>query len=152
MIVNKRFLSWEDFDRAVEGLGELYLQAARNDPRQTQAEGVMGQPRGGLPLAVALSHLLDLPLITKMPPGGTLLWVDDIFDSNITYSLALAAAHNQDTDLIALAWFSRYDPPPLARCLERVNSDIWLVFPWERWSDPDTEMARYQAARTEGRP
>lgn len=44
--------------------------------------GLYGVPRGGIPLALELSHLLDLPLLTK--PEDDCLVVDDVVDSGAT--------------------------------------------------------------------
>jgi hypoxanthine phosphoribosyltransferase len=144
-MLDKRYLTWEDFDQAVERLGMIYFEAYRAKLRRARAWGIYGEPRGGLSLAVALSHLLNLPLLMSLPYRGKVIWVDDIFDSNQTYILASAKAKEYETELLPMAWFSRYEPPPEAYYVERMDNDIWLVFPWERWSDPDTEINRYQS-------
>lgn len=45
-------------------------------------EGVYGFPRGGLCLAVALSHSLELPLLEE--PKNNSLIIDDIYDTGYT--------------------------------------------------------------------
>ena len=46
--------------------------------------GIYGVPRGGLCLAVALSHKLDIQLIES--PCKNSLIVDDVFETGITLS------------------------------------------------------------------
>jgi hypothetical protein len=53
-------LTWHDFDRAVASIAER-LHGRR-------FRGVHGLPRGGLVLAVSLSHRLELPLLPDPPP------------------------------------------------------------------------------------
>lgn len=144
MIMNKRYLTWSEFDLAIERMGAIYLEAYRTRLKGPRDGGIYGEPRGGLPLAVALSHLLDLPLLMNIPLNGKALWVDDIFDSNRSWEVARVKGEEYGTELLPMAWFSRYDPPDQGLYVERIDSDIWLVFPWERWSDPDTEIERYQ--------
>ena len=60
-------LSWADFDACVQVLTQRY--GGRS------FDGVFGIPRGGLCLAVGLSHSLDLPLLPA--PNNHCLIVDD---------------------------------------------------------------------------
>ena len=58
-----RTLSWADFDRA--------LDSAVARLASSSLSGVYGVPRGGLVLAVCLSHRLGIPLLqadTDQPP------------------------------------------------------------------------------------
>ena len=52
-----RTLSWADFDRA--------LDSAVARLASSSLSGVYGVPRGGLVLAVCLSHRLGIPLLEK---------------------------------------------------------------------------------------
>lgn len=127
----KRFLTWTQFDAAV-----LYL-AREMSKVPGPISGVYGPPRGGLPLAVALSHALEQPLL--MEPAAGMIWVDDIVDSGKTLQLALNAA-------ACCAWFSRrprYDVTMAALC----KGDEWLVFPWEVDAAAAADQADYQRRR-----
>ena len=67
-------LSWIEFD---ECINSIYEQCKNKD-----FVGVYGFPRGGLCIAVALSHSLGLPLLEQ--PKNNSLIVDDIYDSGYT--------------------------------------------------------------------
>ena len=66
-----RNLSWEELDEAVFKLASTFEGVALN--------GVYGFPRGGLPLAVALSHQLSIPLLKE--PEEDCLFVDDVYET-----------------------------------------------------------------------
>ncbi|MEY2749954.1 MAG: hypothetical protein RLZZ168_1970 [Cyanobacteriota bacterium] len=59
-----RRLSWQEFDRAVE-------QLAAHARQLPEPCGIHGVPRGGLVLAVALSHRLELPLLEQPRPWSS---------------------------------------------------------------------------------
>ena len=67
-------LSWIEFD---ECINSIYKQC-----KNKNFEGVYGFPRGGLCLAVALSHSLGLPLLNE--PKNNSLIIDDIYDTGYT--------------------------------------------------------------------
>jgi hypoxanthine phosphoribosyltransferase len=114
-------LTWSDFDAAVAALAEALR------PRSGPLSGVYGVPRGGLPLAVALSHRLGLPLLGVPPPGVPFLWVDDVLDSGTTCRLAASLY----PDSVRAVWVTkRPDPPGLAFAFTAPAS-AWVVFPWE---------------------
>ena len=69
-----RHLSWHDFDRAVETIAASC--------REAEHSGIHGIPRGGLVLAVALSHRLELPLLEQPEPAC--LVVDDVYETGRT--------------------------------------------------------------------
>ena len=67
-------LSWKEFDECIISIS--------NQCKENNFEGVYGFPRGGLCLAVALSHSLGLPLLEE--PINNSLIVDDIYDTGHT--------------------------------------------------------------------
>ena len=71
-----RTLSWADFDRA--------LDSAVARLASCSLSGVYGVPRGGLVLAVCLSHRLGIPLL-EQPQAGCLV-VDDIYETCLLYT------------------------------------------------------------------
>lgn len=120
-------LTWEDFDQAVWRL------AGQLEPFRSQLTGVYGEPRGGLPLAVALSHQLKLPFIRYAPwqEGAsypTLLWCDDIVDSGLTLQSRSKRIGR------GAVWVRRAGMEiPAHVCTAHVTFvDAWMVFPWER--------------------
>ena len=67
-------LSWAQFDQAVQQLASRFAGSA--------VTGVYGVPRGGLCLAVALSHAIDSPLLSAPEPSA--LIVDDVYETGRT--------------------------------------------------------------------
>lgn len=123
-------LTWADFDAAVSVLARLV-------PSGTT--GIHGVPRGGLPLAVALSHATGLPQVT-VPRLGTVL-VDEIADSGRT----IAALRQHHGDLPALVWVKRCFTMGEVCAALTLPDDRWVVFPWERPEQADAEARRYAA-------
>jgi hypoxanthine phosphoribosyltransferase len=129
----KRLLTWDDFNEAVEVLSKQV--------RGFDIQGVYGVPRGGMPLAVALSHALDLPLLTQI--GWRALIVDDIADSGQTIRL-LQGLWPKSSFAV---WVKR------PKCnLDVVHvimepSEAWIVFPWEKVEHADKDAAAYAASR-----
>src|SRR3989338_9674448 len=74
--MKKHKYTWRQFDQ------DIHRIARRAQKLNKKFDGVWGPPRGGLPLAVCLSHTLCLPLLNK-PTAKTLI-VDDIADSGKT--------------------------------------------------------------------
>ena len=71
-----RYFSWREFDQSVDYIA--------NQCKEMKLTGIYGVPRGGLCLAVALSHKLNLKLIEK--PLKNSLIVDDVYETGITLS------------------------------------------------------------------
>jgi len=115
MPVQVNWLSWRDFDLAV-----AVIAGATGDQG---LRGVCGIPRGGLPLAVALSHRLDLPLVDAPAPGVLLL--DDIHDSGRTL------AHWARPGVVPWVWVTRERKPAGYHAVLTDAGPDWFVFPWE---------------------
>ena len=92
-----RVLSWAQFDQAVAQLAARFADA--------ELTGVYGVPRGGLCLAVALSHAMERPLLSV--PNRSALIVDDVYETvndrnKLIRTLAIAKSairHNMAKDL-----------------------------------------------------
>lgn len=125
-------LTWDDFDYAVAVLTEII----RPGIRLLEAEGIYGEPRGGLPLAVALSHRLGLVL--RAQPGPGTVWVDDIVDSGRTRERAPGCLH--------VAWFVRGDRDDTISA-QVAHEGEWLVFPWEVAGYAKADEQAYEASR-----
>ena len=126
-----RTLSWRDFDEAVDRIRQLV-----GDRRFS---GIHGIPRGGLVLAVALSHQLELPLLSEPQPGC--LVVDDVYETGRT----LASHRNLDGAELVV-WISKAEPL-WWRAVEVTASAEWIVFPWERPERAAADERRYRQAR-----
>ena len=68
------YFTWSEFDESVEHIA--------NKCKISEFSGIYGVPRGGLCLAVALSHKLKIELISE--PLKNSLIVDDIYETGIT--------------------------------------------------------------------
>jgi hypoxanthine phosphoribosyltransferase len=86
-------------------------------------DGVYGIPRGGLPLAVVLSHHLNIPLLVH-PTKNTLV-CDDISDTGKTLS---TIKHKKIACLYSSKW-TKTKPDYYSEI--KTNKKEWLVFPWE---------------------
>ena len=87
--------------------------------------GVYGVPRGGLCLAVSLSHRLNLPLLLQPAPG--MLCVDDIADSGSTMWRLMMEFPGS----IFAVWVKRQTADlDLYHATVEPSKD-WILFPWE---------------------
>lgn len=146
-------LTWGDFDEAVRRLAGQFRQRypVRPNPEQrtsTIPRTVFGVARGGLPLAVALSHQLDLPLIgNPVECGGQpFLCVDDIVDRGVTMG-RLTATWPQ---AVPACWvYRRHDSKPstLMHAAEVALDFTWFVFPWEDAQKAAVDAEAYLARR-----
>ena len=125
-------LSWQQFDQAVHSLASHFDGIV--------CSGVFGVPRGGLCLAVALSHALEQPLLLQ--PGADALIVDDVYETGRT----LEALREQFPDAFFAVWISKCQ----ARWWTTVEvsaAEEWLVFPWENSEKASADEAAYRASR-----
>lgn len=116
---NKIYIGWKDFGLMVESLAEQIHEG------KVKFDGVYGIPRGGLPIAVALSHKLDLPLVS-VPSSKTLL-IDDISDTGETLE-RFKHLYKEIATLFNTDW-TKTKPKYWVR--EKENKTDWIVFPWE---------------------
>ncbi len=113
---NKEYLSWENFETAMKNI--------KNWAENKKFRNIYGIPRGGLILAVYLSHLLDLPiLIDKNKITSETLVVDDICDSGVT----LKKYKNYKTATLYYRQNEVFKPDYFVLDA-KLN---WIVFPWE---------------------
>ena len=123
--IKKTAHNWREFDLAINFLSKKLS-------KNKQIKNIYAIPRGGLPLAVSLSHRLNLPIImneTEISPQT--LVVDDIFDSGKT----IANLASRKSFSICAFWFKniKTEPPENLKIFyykTKKNND-WVVFPWE---------------------
>lgn len=118
----KEFYSWAGYQADVEALAAEVRRLPHMPAR------VYGFPRGGLVVAVSLSHLLDVPM-TLSPNEITAdtLVVDDIADTGTTFERLCRRLGFRP--IIATLYYnprSAIVPDKFIRKKER-----WVVFPWE---------------------
>ena len=87
-------------------------------------DGVYGVPRGGLIIAVCLSHKLNLPMLLQ--PTKKSLIVDDISDTGHTVN------HLPKKRLATLFTTNWTKSPPDWFCDIKEKKEDWIVFPYEK--------------------
>ena len=125
-------LSWPQFDQAVQLLASRFAASA--------VTGVYGIPRGGLCLAVALSHAIARPLLSS--PEQSALIVDDVYETGRT----LQALKAQVPDATFAVWVSKGCPDWWTAAVV-VESSQWLVFPWENLDQARADEQAYRTSR-----
>ena len=124
MSVEKHYFSWEDYDDAIKHIVEYYKDY------DLDCGAVYGLPRGGLPIAVSLSHRLNLPLLMnyydrKIVTDKQILVVDDIADTGHT----LRNFKNEHNVICTFHYHEQSIVEPDFYCEEK--GDKWIVYPWE---------------------
>ena len=109
------YFTWSEFDKSVEQIA--------NKCRFKELSGIYGVPRGGLCLAVALSHKLKINLISE--PIKNALIVDDVYETGITLN---NFKNIEGAKFYVL--FSKKKPIWWNTVYISKKSD-WIVFPWE---------------------
>ena len=127
-----RVLSWAQFDQAVAQLAARFADA--------ELTGVYGVPRGGLCLAVALSHAMERPLLSS--PDRSALIVDDVYETGRT----LKAIHDQVPKASFAVWVSKSTPDWWSAALVADSSE-WVVFPWENVAQARADEQAYRISR-----
>lgn len=116
----KEFITWNVIDEAVTDIA-FNIKNTNKD-----FKGVYGIPRGGLILAVMLSHKLDIPLIMSEDDlDENSIIIDDIADTGKTlldfvkYESYVVTIHEHEQSLIK----------PDYSVIDK--GDKWIVYPWE---------------------
>ena len=109
------YFTWSEFDKSVEHIA--------NKCKFLKFSGIYGVPRGGLCLAVALSHKLKINLIPE--PLINSLIVDDVYETGITLN---TLKNIEGAKFFVL--FSKKKPTWWNSVYISKKSD-WIVFPWE---------------------
>jgi len=116
----KEFVTWNVIDEAVTDIA-FNIKNTNKD-----FKGVYGIPRGGLILAVMLSHKLDIPLIMSVDElDENSIIIDDIADTGKTlldfveYESYVVTIHEHEQSLIK----------PNYSVIDK--GDKWIVYPWE---------------------
>jgi len=111
----KIFFTWSEFDKSVEHIA--------NKCKLLKLSGIYGVPRGGLCLAVALSHKLKRNLISE--PIKNSLIVDDVYETGITL--------NRFKDIEGAIFFVLFTKikPTWWNAVHVSQKKEWIVFPWE---------------------
>ena len=108
-------LDWIEFDELIYS---IYTKC-----KNKKFEGIYGFPRGGLCIAVALSHSLGLPLLDE--PKNNSLIVDDIYDTGLTLE---KVKHLKGSE--TYVWISK-KKPTWWNSYKYIKDNEWIIFPWE---------------------
>tara|TARA_B100001989_G_scaffold249380_1_gene224567 strand:- start:108 stop:503 length:396 start_codon:yes stop_codon:yes gene_type:complete len=109
------YFTWNEFDKSVEHIA--------NKCKFLKFSGIYGVPRGGLCIAVALSHKLKINLISE--PEENALIVDDVYETGITLK-----TFKDIEGAMFFVLFSKMQPTWWNTVYISEKSD-WIVFPWE---------------------
>ena len=121
------YFSWTEFDKSVEHIA--------NKCKFLEFSGIYGVPRGGLCLAVALSHKLKLNLISE--PIKNSLIVDDVYETGITL--------NSFKDIEGAMFFVLFSKikPTWWNTVYETKEREWIVFPWENTFNLESDRKEY---------
>ena len=121
------YFTWSEFDKSVEKIAYKC--------RFKEFSGIYGVPRGGLCLAVALSHKLNINLISE--PTKNSLIVDDVYETGITLN------NLKDIDgATFFVLFSKMKTKSWNTVFISEKSE-WIVFPWENTSNFQSDRKDY---------
>ena len=121
------YFTWEEFDKSVEHIA--------NKCKFLELSGIYGIPRGGLCLAVALSHKLKITLISE--PIKNSLIVDDVYETGITLN---TYKNIEGANFFVL--FSKNNPT-WWNSVHLSKKSEWIVFPWENTLNSKSDRKKY---------
>ena len=119
--------TWREFDQSVEHIA--------NKCRVKEFKGIYGVPRGGLCLAVALSHKLKIELISE--PIKNSLIVDDVYETGLTLT-----SFKDIEGAMFFVLFSKIKPT-WWNTLFVSKKNQWIVFPWENTLNSKIDREEY---------
>ena len=124
MIIN---FTWNEFDKGVEQIA--------NKCKLLEFSGIYGVPRGGLCLAVALSHKLKIKMISE--PIKNSLIVDDVYETGFTL--------NNFKDIEGAMFFVLFSKikPIWWNTVNISKKTDWIVFPWENTINCNKDRNEY---------
>ena len=121
------FFTWTEFDESVEYIA--------NKCKFLNFSGIYGIPRGGLCLAVALSHKLKIKLISE--PMKNSLIVDDVYETGHTLT------NFKDIEgAVFFVLFSKIKPT-WWNTVFISKKNQWIVFPWENTLNSKSDREEY---------
>ena len=121
------YFTWSEFDKSVEHIA--------NKCKFLEFSGIYGVPRGGLCLAVALSHKLKINLISE--PMKNSLIVDDIYETGFTLK-----SFKDIEGAMFFVLFSKVKPT-WWNTVNISEKREWIVFPWENALDHQSDRNEY---------
>ena len=127
-MVKKLFYTWENFENDIDKI-LVMIKKLKIKPKV-----IYGIPKGGLPLAVKLANVLQLPLalnlfsaISQVKNKKEVLIVDDIADSGNTL-LQIPFVRNYNVLCLFVRYKTKIRPNMF---VTELFNDKWIVFCWE---------------------
>ena len=118
-------LSWSQIDSMVNDISDKIIKSGK------KYESIYGIPRGGLILAVLLSHKLNIPIIfDDNCINSTVLLVDDILDSGNTVKDLIVNNYSFKIDIAVLVVNEKSVVKPDYFGINN-SQNVWITFPWE---------------------
>ena len=108
-----RYFTWNEFDMSVEYIANKFTNK--------EISGIYGIPRGGLCLAVALSHKLNVKILDK--PLKNSLIVDDVLETGLTLE------NFKNIDGIKFFVLFSKKVPTWWKTVNLSDKNEWIVFP-----------------------
>ena len=121
------YFTWSDFDKSVVLIA--------NKCKSYKFSGIYGVPRGGLCLAVALSHKLKINLISE--PRKNSIIVDDVYETGLTLN-----NFKNIEGAMFFVLFSKIKPTWWNTVFISKKSE-WIVFPWENTNNIKNDREEY---------
>jgi adenine/guanine phosphoribosyltransferase-like PRPP-binding protein len=106
---------------------------------------IVGEPRGGLPLSVAISHRTDVRLASEPSRGEKVIWIDDIVDSGKTFRSAVKRFGGRTKAFFA--WVNKDPEMHQVPAVLTVPRGTWVVFPWEAPAKAIADREDYRRRR-----
>ena len=102
--------------------------------------GVYGVPRGGMVLAVLISHKMGIPVLKE--PDDECLIVDDCYETGQTLD-----AFYEENPGAAFYVLAAKKPFAYGVAYREVDNEQWIVFPWEDKEKALADQEAYYASR-----
>ena len=126
-----KYFTWSEFDKSVDYIA--------NQCQKLKLSGIYGVPRGGLCLAVALSHKLNIKLIEE--PLKSSLIVDDVYETGITLS------NYKNIEGVKFFVLVSKKKPIWWNAVNLSLKEEWIIFPWENIENERSEEREYKSKR-----
>lgn len=123
-MAEKVYVTWEEV--------EAFLRKVKAAYQDKEVSGVFGVPRGGLIFAVALSHMMKIPLLAA--PCKNSIIIDDICDSGETmlHYYKNSSGDGKGHSHIVTMYYKQNSLGVVPEFYDKEKHDAWIVFPWEK--------------------
>ena len=135
----KEFISWNLVDECVTDIADYLRQT------NVKYEGVYGIPRGGVILAVILSHILDIPYLANLDNmyDKKFIIIDDIADTGTTLNTYKKLDVCENACYVTIHEHEQSIVKPDYAVIDK--EDKWIVYPWE--DEESDEVPDYIAVK-----